>query len=164
MDDNFLHSVICCDTSEKSPELPPRAPAPDAGLSLPALLQETDTWRMTNASHADHQKQPDRRRSLFRRSICLGIFSLLQAAVRRKHSRHKPDIIRYRDTDYQCLEAEMCVSTLTRKGSFRRFVDKPAGRVRDTQEDKALGLVNCNSSLARAVFLIVHPRVVGGIY
>lgn len=61
MDDNFPHSVICCGTSEKSPELPLRAPAPDAGLSLPALLQETDTWRMTNASHAGHQKQPDRR-------------------------------------------------------------------------------------------------------
>lgn len=152
MDDNFLHSVICCGTSEKSPELPPRAPAPDAGLSLPALLQETDTWRMTNASHAGRQKQKDRRGYLSQRSICLDISSLLQAAARRKHSRRNPDIIRCQDTDYQCLEAEMCVSTLTRKGSSRRSMNKPAGRERATQEDKALGLVNRNSSLARAVF------------
>jgi hypothetical protein len=66
MEDNFPLSVTCCGISEKNPELRLRAPAHDAGLSLPALLQETGIWRMTNASHAGHQKQADRQGYLCR--------------------------------------------------------------------------------------------------
>jgi hypothetical protein len=60
MDDSSLHSVIFSAINGKNQELRQKAPALGVELSSHALLQGTDTWRMTNASQEERQKQADR--------------------------------------------------------------------------------------------------------
>jgi hypothetical protein len=57
MDGSSLHSVTFYDISEKSREQHRRARVPGVEPSLRVLLQEMGTWRMTNVSQEERQKQ-----------------------------------------------------------------------------------------------------------